>query len=74
MSIAVAGAPVAVVPAVLTAAAAAAFPRIPAAAVRTTRREGLVGAEELSAVDSRGDGRQGRAQNGRHDEKVEASP
>ena len=74
MSVAVARAAVAVVAAILAAAVVAALPRISAATVRAARREGLGGAEELAAVDSRGDSRQGRAQNGRHDEKVEASP
>ena len=60
--------------AVLAAAAMAALSRIPAAAVRTTRREGLVGTEELPAVDVHGDGRQSGAQKGRHDKKLEASP
>ena len=74
MSVAVARTAVAFVSAVLAAAGVAALPRIPAAAVRAARREGLGGTEELSAIDARGNSRQGRAQNGRHDKKMEASP
>ena len=74
MSVAVARAAVAVVSAILAAAGVAALPRISAAAVRAARREGLGGTEELSAIDAGGKGRQSGTQNGRHDEKMEASP